>query len=213
MEADHDQEPREGDDRGTLIEPLGPQHLDDVARLHCASLTGLLSSLGPQATRAFYAGALKTPLMVGFVCTEGETLRGHVFGSTRPDRLRADVLRANRLQVLAGLCLGFARRPSALRLVLPSGHGPDEGTYDPRQPELTYLAVTSESRGAGIGRQLVAAFGEAMLHAGVPAYELSVDDENHPAIIFYERLGFRLVGRYSEFGIVHRRYRLELGQG
>ena len=213
MEADHVQEPREGEDRATLIEPLGPQHLDDVARLHCASLTGLLSSLGPQATRAFYAGALKSPLMVGFVCTEGETLRGHVFGSTRPDRLRADVLRANRLQVLAGLCLGFARRPSVLRLIFQGSHGPDEGIYDPRQPELTYLAVTSESRGAGIGRQLVAAFGEAMLHAGVPAYELSVDDENRPAIIFYERLGFRLVGRYSEFGIVHRRYRLELGQG
>ena len=212
MEADHVREPRKGEDRETLIEPLGSQHLDDVVRLHCASLTGLLSTLGSRATRAFYASALKTPLMVGFVCTDGETLRGHVFGSTRPDRLRADVLRANRLQVLAGLCLGFARRPSALRLILQRGR-PDEGAYDPRQPELTYLAVTSESRGAGIGRQLVAAFGEAMLHAGVPAYELSVDDENHPAIAFYERLGFRLVGRYSEFGIVHRRYRLELGQG
>jgi ribosomal protein S18 acetylase RimI-like enzyme len=123
------------------------------------------------------------------------------------------VLRANRLQVLVGLCLGLARRPSALRLIFQSGHGPDEGTYDPRQPELTYLAVTSGSRSAGIGRQLVAAFGEAMQHAGAQAYELSVDDENHPAIIFYERLGFRLVGRYSEFGIVHHRYRLELGHG
>ena len=211
MEADHVREPREGEDR--LIEPLGSQHVDDVARLHCASLTGLLSTLGSRATRAFYAGALKTPLMVGFVFTEGKTLQGHVFGSTRPDRLRADVLRANRLPVLAELCLGFARRPSALRLLLPSSQGPDRWMYDPRQPELTYLAVSSENRGAGIGRQLVAAFGGAMLRAGVRAYELSVDDENHPAITFYERLGFRLVGRYREFGIAHRRLRLELGHG
>jgi ribosomal protein S18 acetylase RimI-like enzyme len=184
-----------------------------VSRLHCASLTGLLSSLGFRATRAFYAGALKTPLAIGFVCTEGGTLLGHVFGSVRPDRLRAEALRANRFQVLAGLCLGVARRPSALRLLLRSGQGPDEGTYDPRQPELTYLAVAPESRGAGIGRQLVAVFSEAMRQAGAQAYELSVDDENHPAIVFYERRGFRLVGRYREFGIVHRRYRFELGRG
>jgi ribosomal protein S18 acetylase RimI-like enzyme len=134
-----------------------------------------------------------------------------VFGSTRPDRLRADVLRLNRLQVLAGLCIGVARRPSALRLILSSGHGPDEGTFDPRQPELTYLSVASDSRNAGIGRRLVATFGEAMRRAGAHAYELSVDDENLIAISVYERLGFRLVGRYREFGIVHRRYRLELG--
>ena len=196
-----------------MIVALGPEHLGGVSRLHCASLTGLLSSLGLRATRAFYAGALKTPLAIGFVCTEGGTLRGHVFGSARPDRLRAEVLRANRLEVLVGLCLGVARRPSVLKNLLRSGQGPDDGTYDPRQPELTYLAVAPESRGAGIGRQLVAVFGEAMRQAGAQAYELSVDDENHSAIVFYERLGFRLAGRYSEFGIVHRRYRLELGPG
>ena len=196
-----------------LIRALGPEHLDEVAQQHCASLTGVLSSLGVRATKAFYAGALKTSLAIGFVCTEGETVRGHVFGSARPDRLRAGALRANRLQVLAGLCLGVARRPSVLRFLLRSGKGPEEGTYDSRQPELTYLAVVSESRGAGIGRRLVAAFGEAMRQAGAQGYELSIDEENHSAIVFYERLGFRLVGRYREFGIAHRRYRLELGPG
>jgi len=196
-----------------LILPLGAEHVTDVARLHRANLTGLLSRLGDRATRAYYAGALKTELAIGFAFTENESLRGFVFGSVHPDRLRTEVLRVNRLQVLAGICYGVARRPSALRHLLRSGKGPDEGTYDPRQPELTYLAVAPESRGTGIGGQLVAVFGEAMRHAGVGAYELSVDDENERAIAFYEQLGFRLVGRYSEFGIGHRRYRLEVGPG
>ena len=45
--------------------------------------------------------------------------------------------------------------------------------------------------------------------AAVTSYELSVDEDNADAALFYEKLGFRVVGRYREFGAVHRRYRLE----
>src|SRR5262249_15185856 len=114
------------------------------------------------------------------------------------------------LAVAGAVALGVARRPGALGWLLGSFRGPDEGTYDSAAPELTYLAVAPGQRGGGIGRQLVAAFSGAMQQQGAQHYELSVDEDNITAIAFYERVGFRRIGRYHEFGQYHVRYAMEL---
>ena len=88
--------------------------------------------------------------------------------------------------------------------------GSGKRDYDRGAAELMYLAVSSETRGRGIGERLVEAFTEEMRNAGVQAYELSVDEGNESAAAFYERLGFVPRGRYREFGRFHRRYRLEI---
>jgi ribosomal protein S18 acetylase RimI-like enzyme len=189
---------------------LGEEHVKDVARLHLASLTGLLSALGLPAVTAFYTGCVATGSAVGFVYLEAGAVRGFVLGSAHPDRLKPDALRRNPVGTLAGLCLGIMRRPSSLVWLLKSFRWPDQRDYDRGAAELTYLAVSGESRGAGIGRQLVDAFTDEIRNSGVEAYELSVDEDNEAAILFYQRLGFVLSGRYREFGVMHRRYRLEL---
>lgn len=190
-----------------MIEPLAKRHVNRVAELHGAALTGLLTALGPAAARAFYVGCCRAGAATGFVYMDAGQVQGFVLGSAHPDSLNAVVLRANPFGVLAGLLAGVLRRPTALRWILKSSGGPDEGSYDRTSPELTYLAVARGARGGGVGRQLVDAFTGAMRKAGAPAYELSVDDDNEGAIAFYERNGFVLLGRYREFGIRHRRYR------
>jgi ribosomal protein S18 acetylase RimI-like enzyme len=192
-----------------VIARLGEEHVRDVARLHRASLTGLLSALGLPAVTAFYKGCLGASPAIGFVCLENGAVRGFVLGSAHPDRLKPDALRRNPVGTLAGLCLGIMRRPSSLVWLLKSFRGGDEGDYDRSGAELTYLAVSAESRGGGIGRQLVEAFTDEMRNVGVKSYELSVDEDNQAALAFYERVGFALSGRYREFGVMHRRYRLE----
>ncbi len=194
-----------------VIARLGREHVKDVARLHRQSLTGLLTTLGLPAIRAFYAGCAKTNSAIGFVHLDDERLHGFVLGSLRPDKLKTEALRENFADTLAGMSLGIARRPSSLLWLMKSFGGPDEGSYSASVPELTYLAVSGESRGAGIGKQLVDAFTNAMRDSGAEAYELSVDENNQQAISFYERLGFVLSSRYREFGVWHRRYRLEIG--
>jgi len=189
-----------------MIVPIGREHLGQVARLHCASLTGLLSELGIAAARAFYAGGIKAGSASGFVDVEQGLVRGFVFGAIHPDRLKQSVLRWNPVGTLVGTFLGILRHPSALVWLVKSFKSPDEGSYDAQAAELTYLAVASECRSRGRGRDLVDAFTNALRAAGVRAYEVSVDDDNRQAIAFYERLGFRLIGRYREFGILHRRY-------
>lgn len=191
-----------------MIETLGGQHVKAVSALHCATLTGLLSRLGKPAAEAFYTGCLRSNLAVGLVYVEEGNVRGFVLGSPHPGALRSDVLRRNPLGTIISLGEGMLARPSSMRWLLNSFRGPDEGNFDASAPELIYLAVDAGSRGSGAGKQLVEAFDEKMRAAEVEAYELSVDEGNAPAIAFYERLGFQLAGRYEEFGIYHRRYRL-----
>jgi ribosomal protein S18 acetylase RimI-like enzyme len=193
-----------------MIVPLSREHVSAVARLHCASLSGLVRELGEPAVRAYYGGALGLEHAVTCVCLEGGAVAGFVAGSVHPDRMHSGVLRANPAGVLAGVLTGSLRRPSSLWWLARSLRGPDAVGYDARVPELTYLATDERHRRHGVGRQLVEAFSTALRARGVAAYELSVDEGNHSASAFYEHLGFRQVGRYQEFGAQHVRYRIEL---
>ena len=193
-----------------MIVPMAAEHVEEIARLHCASLKGLLTVLGPRAARAYYRGGVRTSSAVGFVFLEDATVRGFVLGSAEPGALKRDVLRANPLDIAFALGAGIIRRPTSLVWLVKSVRGPDEGSYDPHAAELTYLAVSAARRSGGIGRGLVEAFTRAMRERGVSSYELSVDEDNGTAIGFYEKLGFCLVGRYREFDVLHCRYRLDV---
>lgn len=192
-----------------MIEPLRREHVVQVASLHCAALTGLLAELGEPAARAFYDGCVRAGSATGFVDVNEGAVQGFVLGSTRPDTLKRAVVRANPAGTLAGIFLGILRRPAALTWLLKSFKGPDEGSYDPRTAEMTYLAVAAGCRRSGSGVRLFDAFTRAMRESGVRTYELSVDEDNKRAIAFYEARGFKLIGSYREFGTLHRRYRLQ----
>jgi len=191
-----------------MIVPLALEHVDQVAALHCATLTGLLSELGAPAVRAFYTGCVRARSAVGFVDLHNGEVRGFVLGSARPGGLKRAVLRQNPAGTTAGVLLGLLRRPAAIAWLMKSFKGPDEGGFDGDEPELTYLAVSPTYQKSGVGARLVDAFTRAMSEAGVPEFALSVDDDNAAAAAFYERRGFKPIGRYREFGAGHRRYRL-----
>jgi GNAT superfamily N-acetyltransferase len=193
-----------------MITPLRLEHVDRVARLHCATLTGLLTRLGVQSARAFYQGCTKSDVAVGLVDVVDGVLRGFVLGSLNPDRLNSVALRRNPFGTLVSVVTGVVTHPSSTMLLLESVRRPEEALYDRQAPSLVYLAVTPEARRAGVGRALVDAFSERMRAAGAAHYDLSVDEDNAPAIAFYERLGFKAIGSYREFGATHRRYRLTL---
>jgi ribosomal protein S18 acetylase RimI-like enzyme len=193
-----------------MVEPLTNLHVDAVAKLHSNSLTGLLRDLGPGAIRAFYIGAIKSDCAIAFVVFEQEILRGFVFGSTRPQLLKQDILKNNFVGTIVGTGLGVLRRPSTLISLWRSTRDTGERGYNDQVAELTYLAVNTKHRTAGLGQQLVNRFGQALVAQGIYAYELSVDANNASAIRFYRQMGFFQVGEYQEFGINHLRYRMEM---
>ena len=134
---------------------------------------------------------------------------GFVLGSAHPQKLRREILTHSYFKTLAGIGSGVMRKPSTLRLLLSSLR-PGDKDYNSQAAELKYMAVDQNQRSSGIGRQLVEHFSQKLIESGAGAYELSVDADNHQAIGFYERLGFVEVCRYREFGIDHKRYRMEL---
>lgn len=162
------------------------------------------------AIRSFYAGCARSKLTIGMVYLEDDEVKGFVLGSVYPQQLRQEAFRKKPIGTLLGIMLGVVRHPSSLPMLVRSIRDSDEVDYDRNAAELIYIAVLPDNRGSGIGAQLIDAFTEHMRDAGVWAYELSVDESNKAAAAFYERRGFVLAGSYSEFGAMHRRYRLEI---
>ena len=64
---------------------------------------------------------------------------------------------------------------------------------------LYSIAVDDQSRGAGLGRRLLADAEAVAAAARKRALRLEVREDNLPAIRLYERRGYRLIGRYARY--------------
>jgi ribosomal protein S18 acetylase RimI-like enzyme len=193
-----------------VVAPFRREHVGRVAVLHCRALPGLLSALGSAAAAAFYEGYLASPRCVAFVDEQDATLRGFVLGSDDPETMRRDALRANTSGIALRTGASLLRRPRALLYLVGAAAGPRQGGFDPRAPELTYIAVREEARGAGVGSALLAAFDAGLRLRGVARYELSVEADNEAAMAFYEAKGLKPTGSYRQFGRTYRRYAKQL---
>lgn len=193
-----------------MVAPFAKEHVARVAELHCRRLKGLLSAMGPRTASAFYEGYLSSDRCVAFVDEHEGVVRGFVLGSTDPEAMRRDALRANPGGILFGTLAAALRRPGLVRHLADGARGVGGSGFDPRAPELTYIAVREDSRGAGVGSALLTAFQSALRERGVGRYELSVEAANEDAVAFYESRGLRLAGTYRQFGTAYRRYATEL---
>jgi ribosomal protein S18 acetylase RimI-like enzyme len=191
-----------------IIERLASEHVNGVAALHDTELTGLLAQLGPRATQAYYSACAALPSAIGFVAVSDKHIDGFVLGTLSHPKLRREVTRSNPIGVAYGVLEGVLQNPSLIKHLL-SFNG-KQRQYDAEAPELIYFAVAPSRRGQGVGAMLVTAFSDAMRAAGRSRYELSVDAENQKATVFYERMGFKRIGEYTEFGRRHLRYAMQL---
>jgi len=66
---------------------------------------------------------------------------------------------------------------------------------EPRAAQIGLLLFREACQGLGYGKETTAALESALARAGYRALRLSVVDENTDAKIFWERLGFAIVGR------------------
>lgn len=67
--------------------------------------------------------------------------------------------------------------------------------------------VAAESRGRGVGLQLLRALVDASERDGRWTLQASIFPENRASLRLHERCGFRIVGRRERLGCVHGRWR------
>jgi ribosomal protein S18 acetylase RimI-like enzyme len=72
---------------------------------------------------------------------------------------------------------------------------PDEEGF----PGHLHVNLLPESRGRAVGRRLVERFLDEARHRSLPGVRAVVYETNHPARRFFERLGFRPLGRQPAF--------------
>jgi ribosomal protein S18 acetylase RimI-like enzyme len=191
------------------LTPLGRQHVTAVAALHQHALGGLLTRLGRDAIASLYLGYLASPRCTAFVAEADGVVRGFVLGSAEPEAMRRDALRSNLPGIARGVACGVLRQPGLARHVL-GGFGGLPGSFDPRTPELTYIAVGDDARGAGVGSELLRTFDASLRRCGITHYELSVEASNHAALKFYEARGFRRTSSYLQFDTTYHRYAFDV---
>ncbi len=103
------------------------------------------------------------------------------------------------IQLLADAEVDDRRRVFVL---VPRAGGPAVGVLDlhlhypePHTAQIGLLLFRESCQGLGYGKETTAAAEAALSRAGYRALRLSVVDENTDAKVFWERLGFAIVGR------------------
>lgn len=77
-----------------------------------------------------------------------------------------------------------------------------------RFPSHLHVNLATEARGGGWGARLLESFLEGLRAAGSPGVHLRVGAENTPAIRFYRRLGFAVLGGDDTLVMVRQAYEL-----
>ena len=191
------------------LDQVDDKQLLELARLHHAVLHSLLSELGLPFLERYYQIAKKDATVVGFcvVSKDGVPL-GWVCGSPKPDRLNGQLrepLTWFVYQILRLLFISPLVLWQLMLSVLSSSNQPD---MKKDAVELTYIGVSRDYSGIGLGKKLMDHFIEASREAKYHSVALSVEVDNKSAIALYKKTGFEVTHTFSEGRF--QRYRMEL---
>jgi len=186
--------------------------VDDIQRvavLHHSVMHTLLSDLGLPTVLRYYQLAQADPKVLGLcaVSTSGDVL-GWATGSPHPDKINARLRSPLPWFVLQMVRLMFTRPLVFWQLISSVLSTSNQAAIKNDAIELTYIGVSSDKRGTGVGRKLLNAFIESSRSKGYHSVILSVEKENSPAITLYEAAGFKIVKTFPEGR--YQRHRMEL---
>lgn len=213
-----------------LVRPLSRKDLDLAGSLHARSLPhGLFPLLGEPFLRRYYSTFVRSPWGIGLVVESEGRAVGVVVGTVDDGAHYRYVARRWWLPLLASAVASLATRPRvALWFLRTRGRRYARGftrLVSRRRPEsvpaegagparrrgvLSHVVVDEDSRGAGAGGELVAAFVEWAERRGTTDLRL-VTHPTDGAAEFYRRLGWTYSGpRAGLDGAEWAEFRLEL---
>lgn len=173
--------------------PLGPVHAAAAAQLHRQGIdTGFLSSLGQPFLKQLYLAVPKCPAGFGYVWVEDD---GQVLGfiacaeSTGQLYKQSLVRRGLRMAWPLGR---FLFRPATVKRMIQTLRYPSQVGGELPAAEVLSIAVSSEARGKGVGKALMAAALKEFDRRSVGQCKVAVGADNVTANEFYKRCGFKL---------------------
>ena len=186
---------------------LDDHSLEHVALLHQSVMHNLLSDLGPQIILRYFQIARSNPSVIGFCAfSSSHEILGWAVGSSDPYAINARMQKPLPwfLKQMVGLAI---TRPSVFLQVLFSVFHSSRQRFAAHTVELTYIGVSPEVQGGGIGRALLEAFIEASGSSGYCSVELTTEVDNLHALTLYKRSGFTVKRTLKEGRF--ERYRME----
>ena len=193
------------------ILPLSAEHVSEVARLHMTGISeGFLSSLGEKFLCCLYGAAAESEMSFGYVAVDKGKVLGFVSCAESTGGLYKAILKKY-LHKLLWACLPAMLKPRNIKHALETLFYPARVEGDLPSAELLSIVVSQEARGLGLGRKLVEACSDEFRRRGIGSFKAMVF-EKFPSNSFYQRVGFKSVGKYCQHGSedIHDAYVLKI---
>lgn len=171
------------------IRKARPEDSEAVAALHARQIPwGLLSRLGEGFVASFYATMFGSPLGFGFIAEDGERLVGFATAVTDWRQFYREFLRGHLALAVRAFASGLGE--GRWRRLLETSRYAASDDLPPA--ELVSIALDPDTRGSGVGGELVQRVLDEFSARGVDAVRVTAGSTNEPANRLYERSGFRL---------------------
>lgn len=193
------------------LSQLDDDSIKRLADLHESVMHTLLADLGLPMVLRYYQIARSEGSVIGICAVSSGVVLGWTMGSPHPDRINVQLRTPFTWFVRQILRVMFNQPRVLWQLISSALTSSAEMEMKGDAIELTYIGVSSNQRGQGLGRKLLSAFIEASRSKGFRSVVLSVEQENSPAITLYETAGFKIIKTYSEGR--YQRHRMELTLG
>lgn len=183
----------------TQLSQLDRPGLIRLSALHSAVMHTLLADLGQPIVLRYYECAQTDPTVIGFcaISAAGE-LDGWAIGCADPAALFKKLRQPPAWFAGQMLRLTITRPATLINLISSLFSDSEPNLLSPGQIELTYIGVSAQAQGRGIGKAMLNAFLEASLQAGYASAVISVEIENLSAIRLYTRTGFKITKTFRE---------------
>jgi ribosomal protein S18 acetylase RimI-like enzyme len=204
------------------ILPFAPSHAQAIALLHRESIrTGFLSRLGPGFLAELYRSIGRSPYSRIFVAVDQDLQKVAGFAACSLDTAamyRHILLRRGLLFFFLLLPRVFS--PENLRFICETLFYPQKGRKKAPvrngnagpQAELLSIAVADDSRGKGVGRDLLNALESYLRENGVTSYKTVTLSTDRDANAFYKKCGFSFGQEMAHHGNVLNEYVKEIRQ-
>jgi len=190
-----------------IITDIRQEHIRDIAALHIQSInTGFISSLGIDFVTALYEAIARNKSSFGFVTEEENSVLGFVAFTTNLNKLYKSIILKRGLR-LTLLLTGKMFSLQTIKKIFETLFYPSRlKKTDLPKAELLSIVVADESRGKGLGGQLLQKGLAECAKRGIEKVKVLVGADNKPANKLYLKCGFELVRQIDSHGVVSNIY-------